>query len=44
LGEYVSRAKVRVGEMQAEAVHLMRSELLPGGAAYTELAVAPLSG
>ena len=44
LGEYVSRAKVRVGEMQAEAVHLMRSELLPGGAVYTELAVALLSG
>jgi 2'-5' RNA ligase len=44
LGEYVSRATVRVGELQAEAVHVMRSELLPGGAVYTELAVAPLSG
>ena len=43
LGEYVSRARVRVGEMQAQAVHLMRSELLPGGAVYTELAAAPLS-
>ena len=44
LGEYVSRARVRVGEMRAEAVHLMRSELLPGGAIYTELATAQLSG
>jgi 2'-5' RNA ligase len=44
LGEYVSRATVRVGEQQAAAVHLMRSELLPGGAVYTELAVAALSG
>jgi 2'-5' RNA ligase len=44
LGEYVGRARVRVGEMAVAAVHLMRSELLPGGAVYTALAVAPLSG
>jgi 2'-5' RNA ligase len=44
LGEYVSQAKVRIGEMQVHAVHLMRSELLPGGAVYSELALAPLLG
>ena len=44
LGEYVDRASVKVGHMQVTSVHLMRSELLPGGAVYTELAVAPLSG
>jgi 2'-5' RNA ligase len=44
LGEYVSRAQVKVGEMRAEAVHLMRSELQPGGAVYTELAAASLAG
>ena len=42
LGEYISRARVHVGSIQANAVHLMRSELLPGGAAYTALAVAEL--
>jgi len=44
LGTYVSRAQVRVGEMRATSVSLMRSDLLPGGAVYTELATAPLSG
>jgi 2'-5' RNA ligase len=44
LGEYISRARVTVGSIQATAVHLMRSDLLPGGAVYTPLAVAALSG
>jgi 2'-5' RNA ligase len=42
LGTYVERAKVRVGDMKVEAVHLMRSDLLPGGAVYTALAVVAL--
>jgi 2'-5' RNA ligase len=42
LGEYISRARVKVGTIQANAVHLMRSDLLPGGAVYTELAAAKL--
>jgi 2'-5' RNA ligase len=42
LGTYVEQAKVRVGEMRVEAVHLMRSDLQPGGAVYTELAVVAL--
>jgi 2'-5' RNA ligase len=42
LGAYVDRAKVRIGEMEVEAVHLMRSDLRPSGAVYTELAVVPL--
>jgi 2'-5' RNA ligase len=42
LGEYVSRAQVKVGTMEATSVSLMRSELLSGGAVYTELATAPL--
>jgi 2'-5' RNA ligase len=44
LGEYVSRAQVAVGEMQVTSLSLMRSDLLPGGAVYTELATAALSG
>lgn len=44
LGEYVSRARVNVGSIQASAVHLMRSDLLPGGAVYTTLAVSDLGG
>ena len=44
LGAYLTRAEVRVGQMQAQAVHLMRSELLPFGAVYTALAVCPLGG
>jgi 2'-5' RNA ligase len=42
LGTYMEQAKVRVGEMRVEAVHLMRSDLQPGGAVYTELAVVAL--
>jgi 2'-5' RNA ligase len=42
LGGYVERATVRVGEMEVAAVHLMRSDLQPGGAVYTALAVVPL--
>jgi len=42
LGEYVSRARVKVGTIQANAVHLMRSDLLPGGAVYTALATTKL--
>jgi 2'-5' RNA ligase len=44
LGQYASRARVRVGEMVVHAVHLMRSDLRPSGAVYTELATAPLAG
>jgi 2'-5' RNA ligase len=44
LGAYVSRSAVTVGQVQASAVHLMRSDLRPSGAVYTELAVAPLMG
>lgn len=44
LGEYVARAEVKVGEMKASEVSLMRSDLRPGGAVYTRLAVAPLGG
>lgn len=35
LGDYITRSKARVGPARAEAVSLMRSELLPGGAVYT---------
>jgi RNA 2',3'-cyclic 3'-phosphodiesterase len=42
LGAYVERAKVRIGEMKVETVHLMRSDLRPSGAVYTALAVVPL--
>jgi 2'-5' RNA ligase len=42
LGAYVARAGARVGEMRVEAVHLMQSDLQPGGAVYTALAVVPL--
>jgi 2'-5' RNA ligase len=42
LGAYMSRASVVVGEMRAASVSLMRSQLLPGGAVYTQLAMAPL--
>ena len=44
LGQVVSQAKARVGEMPVTAVHLMRSDLLPGGAVYTSLSVARLGG
>ncbi|MBN1640142.1 MAG: RNA 2',3'-cyclic phosphodiesterase [Anaerolineae bacterium] len=44
LGAYVARARVRLGEMDVDAVHLIRSELLPGGAVYTSLEAAPLGG
>jgi 2'-5' RNA ligase len=43
LGAYVARAKVRVGHMPVDGVHLMRSELLPGGAVYSALAEIPLA-
>jgi 2'-5' RNA ligase len=43
LGDYVSHAKVRIGQMAVDEVHLMRSELLPSGAVYTALAVVPLT-
>jgi len=43
LGETVSKATFTAGQMDATAVHLIRSELLPGGAVYTELANAPLA-
>jgi 2'-5' RNA ligase len=42
LGAYVERARVRLGEMSVGAVHLMRSDLRPGGAVYTALAVVAL--
>jgi 2'-5' RNA ligase len=42
LGAYVERAKVHVGAMKVQAVHLIRSDLRPSGAVYTELTVVPL--
>lgn len=42
LGTYVEQAKVRVGEMRVEAVHFMQSDLQPGGAVYTKLAIVAL--
>jgi 2'-5' RNA ligase len=42
LGEYVTRAKVKIGHIQMASVSLIRSELLPGGAVYTQLAEAKL--
>jgi 2'-5' RNA ligase len=44
LGQYATRAKVRVGEMEVRCVYLMRSDLRPTGAVYTELATAPFAG
>jgi len=43
LGTYTARAQVRVGQVGVDAVHLMRSELRPSGAVYSELAVCPLT-
>jgi 2'-5' RNA ligase len=43
LGAYVTRAKVRVGQLYVSAVRLMRSELLPSGAVYSALATVPLT-
>ena len=43
LGDYTARAKVRVGHMRVDTVHLMQSELHPSGAVYTELAACPLA-
>lgn len=42
LGAYVERARVRVGQIPVDAVHLMRSELLPSGAVYSALATVQL--
>lgn len=42
LGDSVARARVSLGQVQATSVSLMRSDLLPGGAVYTELATAEL--
>jgi 2'-5' RNA ligase len=44
LGEYVSRAQVHLGEMGVSSIHLIRSDLQPSGAVYSELASAPLRG
>jgi 2'-5' RNA ligase len=46
LGAYVSQesARARVGEVRVASVSLIRSDLLPGGAVYTPLTHAPLSG
>ena len=44
LGKAVGQAKARIGEMPVAEVHLMRSDLLPGGAVYTALSVARLGG
>jgi 2'-5' RNA ligase len=43
LGAYAARARARVGQLSVEAVHLMRSELLPSGAVYSSLATCPLA-
>ncbi len=42
LGEYVTRSKVSIGQMEVTSIHLMRSDLRPTGAIYTALAAAPL--
>ncbi len=44
LGRYATRARVRVGTMEVSAVYLMRSDLRPSGAIYTELAECDLQG
>lgn len=46
LGECVTRlsARVQMGEVHVTSVSLIRSDLLPGGAVYTPLACAELSG
>ena len=44
LGETVCGATFPGGQMHVDAVHLIRSELLPGGAVYTRLSSAPLAG
>jgi 2'-5' RNA ligase len=43
LGQYADQARVWVGEMGVQAVYLMRSDLRPSGAVYTELAEVSLS-
>ena len=43
LGGYISRSAVRVGRQQVTAVSLIRSDLRPSGAVYTELASALLA-
>jgi 2'-5' RNA ligase len=43
LGQYATHARVRIGEMAVHAVYLMRSDLRPDGAVYTELATAALA-
>ena len=42
LGQYATHARVRIGEMAVDAVYLMRSDLSPAGARYTQLTTAPL--
>jgi 2'-5' RNA ligase len=44
LSEYISHGQAKIGEMQATSVSLIRSDLRPDGAVYTELAAALLSG
>ncbi|MBN1584073.1 MAG: RNA 2',3'-cyclic phosphodiesterase [Anaerolineae bacterium] len=44
LGETITRARVDIGRIEMASVSLMRSELLPGGAVYTQLAEAALGG
>jgi 2'-5' RNA ligase len=43
LGQYTTHARVRIGEMAVDAVYLMRSDLRPTGAVYSELAAAVLA-
>jgi 2'-5' RNA ligase len=42
LGDRICSASVDLGRMEVASVHLIRSQLLPGGAVYNDLAVAPL--
>ena len=44
LGETVCGAAFQGGQMHVDTVHLIRSELLPGGAVYTKLSSTPLAG
>lgn len=45
LGEVIAKTDVgRISEMEVQAVSLMRSDLKPGGAVYTQLATVRLEG
>jgi 2'-5' RNA ligase len=43
LGSYFTRAKASIGQMEVTSIYVMRSDLRPSGAVYTELGACPLS-